>query len=201
MNRREFCLTAGLLASAPLFGGVVAARSKERALCFRAKKVFLDSWAAGIVRRDSPHAASFVRSQLTAIRHNGYDGLILIPGRCSDSEWLKRIELEADRMELAIFVPMQLTRDFLGKTQTVIPLAHEGDAFQSCVGKTANEGGFLLLNADDDAFGLVHYDASRCLWTGYASNSAGLVREAKRCEQDLKLTAARWLDHTRQSFL
>jgi hypothetical protein len=200
MNRREFCLTTGLLMAAPVFGAAAVLRSDTRTVCFRAKKMFPESWATGVVPGDSLHTASVVQNQLNAIRNGGCDGVILVPGHHAGSEWMKRIKSEANRLELEVFVPAQLTRDFLRKAQTVVPLVHEEGIYQSCGKRTANEGGFLLLNTADNVFGLVLYDASRCRWTGYALSHIGVVQEAELCDQDAKLTAARWLDFTRRSF-
>jgi len=206
MNRREFCLTTGLLmAVLPVlrpnnaFGGTIGLQPSTRSVRFRAKKVFLDSWSTGIVHGNS-HIVSFVQNQLNAIRIGGCNGLILVPGRCTRLEWMKQITTEANRMELTLLIPTPLTRDFFDKTQTVVPLAHEEGIYQCCDEKAANEGGFLLLNATDNVFGLVLYDASRCHWTGYASSDAGVVQKVEWCEHDSKLTAARWLDLMRQSF-
>lgn len=217
MNRREFLhatsamtLTAGLLPTIPVIGGtssggVAEVRPIARIVRFRAKKVFLDSWATEIVRWDSFHAASLIQDRLNAIRNDGCNGLILVPGRCASAEWLKQIETEAGHLELTVLVPTQLTSDFFDKAQTVVPLAHGEEIFQSCDRRTANEGGFLLLNAADNVFGLVLYDTSRCRWTGFVSSDVGFAREsieqnAESCELNSKLTAARWLDLARQSF-
>ena len=194
----------------PVFGGhvfsdVAPLRPGQRSVRFRAKKVFLDSWATGIVRGDACHTASFVQNRLNDIRNDDCDGLIMIPGHRTRAEWIKQIEEEACRMELTVLVPIPLTHDFLRNVQTVIPIVYEEGTFQSCDRITANEGGFLLLNGENHVFGLVLYEASRCLWTGFTSSDArivqnGIVQDGAWCEQDSKLTAARWLDFTRQSF-
>ena len=229
MNRREFlsvtgatALTTGLLSAVPLaallpgvpflpnnaFGGATGEQPGTRSVHFRAKRVFLDSWTTGQVHGNSLHAASLVQSQLNTIRRDGCNGLILISGRCFNAEWLKHIKTEANRMGLTVLVPAALTRDFFRKAQTVVPLVQEDGIFQCCDGKAlqvamppmANEGGFLLINGENDVFGFVQYDVSRCHWTGFASSAAAIKQNTDPCEQNSKLIAARWLDLTRQSF-
>ena len=199
--------TDGPLMALPASGDVASPQPEASSVGFRAKRVFLDSRTAGIVRGDSFHAASFaatsaitLQNRLNAVRRDGCNALILVPGPCSTSEWMKQIETEASRLELTVLVPAQLTRDFLREAQTVVPLAHEEGIFQRCDGRVTNEGGFLLWNGTDGVFGLVLYDASRCLWRSFASSDAGLMRNDKLREQNPKLTTARWLDRTRRSF-
>ena len=113
---------------------------------------------------------------------------------------MERVAAEASRLELTVLVPTQLTRDFLDKAQTVIPLAQEEGFLHCCDEKAASDGGFILLNSENDVFGLVLYDVSRCHWAGYASSDVGVIQNVEPCGQNSKLTAARWLDLTRQSF-
>ena len=211
MNRREFCFSLGAavgsgvavyggsVVSTPVDSGIVATPVDEHPVRFRAKKVFLESWDAETLHANSPVFASFVRNQLTAIRRDGCDTLILVPGRCAELKRLKQIDSEASRLGLAILVPTQLTRNFFREVHTVIPLAHERETFHNLSGKTANDGGFLLVNESDNVIGLVLYDASRCLWAGYAAPDAAHVHDAEYYDNDSQLVAARWIDQTRLS--
>ena len=204
MNRRDFCLTAGLLATTPLIGGLCcsaagAITQRNNPASFRAKKVYLDSWAAGIACGDASRAMSFVRQQWHELRSDNCNAVILVPGRHSRAGWLKLVETEANRLGLAVFVPTRLTRDFFRDAATVVPLTHEKGRLQSQVTWATDNGGLLLVNQSNGIHGLVLYDASRCLWTGYATSGVACVTDSK-CQDDAsKLTVAQWLDHTKKS--
>jgi len=206
MNRRDFCQTAGLLMAAPVFGfdhawgREVPLRSETHPQDFRARKVFLEAWNAEFVRKHSLIAASFVRHQMLALRREGCNALILMPKRGSAAGWMHHITSEADRFGLAVLVPAQWPRTFLCEVQTVIPLMQDAGILQSTNGQVTDNGGFLLLNGQDSVCGLVLYDSSRCLWTGFTSSAVAHVRDAEWCDHDSQLAAARWIDLTRQSF-
>ena len=227
MNRRDFCFSLGAAVAGglavlgdPASGDAVASSlcgtADQRALRFRAKKVFLESWNS-----DGNTAASFVRNQLNDIRRDGCNGLILVPGRDSCTAWTQLIVSEASRMELTTLVPVRLTRDFLREVSRVFPLAQEKGILSGITtsfrdGQASCDGGFLLVNGSDSVFGLVLYDPSRCLWTGFglwtgfaeSGNALSLntTSRVERCDNadwrdaDSQLTAARWIDHVRLSF-
>ena len=188
MNRREFCLVAGLLLAGSARSGAVVPRSVERSQDFRAKKVFLESWDAEIVRDN----ASFVRKRLGAARNDGCDGLLLFPGRCSTSRWTEQIEPEAARLGLAVLVPARLTGVFFRKARTVVPLAQTNGVLQSFDGIPAEDGGFLLEDKPGGVLGIILYDNIRCRWTGFVPR--GIVSESERLEVAGELMAAQWLD-------
>ena len=182
MNRREFCRTATLIFAGSVCTGV-ALRREDRTTRFRAQKVFLQSWDVDNVRK-----------KLESICANGCNGLLLVPERRSCLRWKKLIESEANRLGLTVFVPACLTNKFLRQVQTVAPLAYESGILQHIDGKPADNGGFLLLDKSGNAFGLILYDSSRCLWTGFTLSSAGAVRDTIYDVNSSRLVAARWID-------
>ena len=200
MNRREFCFSLGAavgsgvavfgghVVSAPVVGGTFALSADEHSFRFRAKKVFLDSWNTEILR---DHASN--------VRRDRCDALVVVPGRCSCSRWIKQIVSEANGLRLTVLVPTQTTCDFFREAQTVIPLANDGNTLLNASGNAANDGGFLLVNKVESVFGLVLYDASRCLWSSYASSDVAHVQDARWCYQDTQIVAARWIDMMRLS--
>ena len=204
MNRREFCLTAGLLATTSFFGNVVALpieeRSHDHSALFRAKKVFPESWASEIDGVDSLQTGALVRKRLNYIRREGCDALILAPNQRSFLTLENMIETEATRLGLSVFVPTRITRDFLSEARTAVPLVCEKGIMQCLDGRATDDGGFLLTNGSDNIFGIVLYDSSRCLWTGFVSTGISPVRRGNGSESDSKLIAARWIDLTRQSW-
>jgi len=195
MNRREFCQTATLLLAGSMGAGA-SLRSKERKSCFRAQKVFMESWESENVRENFPHAASFVRNKLELLRREGCNGLILIPGCRPLSGWVEKIQSEAEHFGLTVFVPVRYSGDFFSKVQKSIPLSLDSGILQNGDGKLADNGGFLLLNGDNDVFGLMLYDSSRCVWTVFKSSAVD-VQTAEHSANASRLLAARWLDQAR----
>jgi hypothetical protein len=168
MNRREFCLTTGLLLAGSVCGNAVPMQTEKRTK--KVCKVFLESWDAKVP------TVSFVRQKLEAIRRNGYNGLILVPGRCSASKWMEQIETEATRLGLSVFVPTRLPADLFRKVRMVQRL---------------DDDGFLLSDGSDSVLGLVLYDVSRCRWTEFMPNDSG---KSDFHENASQLFVARWLD-------
>ena len=199
MNRREFCQTTALLFAGSIGAGV-SLRSEERMPHFRAQKVFLESWDTESDGKNSQHTVSFVRKKLELIRREDFNGLILIPGCRGTSGWEEKIATEADRFDLKIFVPTDLPCEFFSSVQTTVPLLDEAGVLQSIDGKAADNGGFLLLNDENDVLGLVLYDSSRCLWTVFALPGIGFVRDSRYSANDSRLMTARWLDRAQLCF-
>ena len=198
MNRREFVQAAALFLAGSACAGVPVC-SCERVSRFRAQKVFLESWDAEDVRNNSPQTLSWMRKKLECAQHKNCDALILIPRGGSPSgrnpaRWMDKIVPEADFFNVKIFVPACLTRDFFDPVCTIRPLSHEKGFLQCTDGKPADNGGFLLLDRRQEAYGLVLYDSSHCLWSGFASPAADLKQDAGFCESDSRLFSARWLD-------
>ena len=194
MNRREFCQTASLF----LAGSMVASaslRSEERKPSFRAQKVFLDSWNSENALKNSLHTTSFVRNKLELLRREGCNGLILIPGDRTISGGIEKIQSEAVHFGLKIFVPARFTCDFFSKIQKSIPLACELGTLQNINGTSAENGGFLLLDGDDDVLGLVLYDSSRCSWAVFKPLAVNCVQASEHDANAFRLQAARWLDN------
>jgi len=162
-------------------------RSEERKPSFRAQKVFLDSW--------NSETASFVRNKLELLRREECNGLILMPGCHALSGWLERIQPEAEQLGLNVFVPVRFTNNFFSRIQQSIPLVCESGILQSINGKRADNGGFLLLNGDNDVLGLVLYDSSRCSWTVFKSSAIDFVQTSEHDANACRLQTARWLDH------
>jgi len=185
MNRREFCLTTGLL----LAGSVVRVQGYgiwDQVVMntgFRAKKVFLESWDAEIVHKDSPQAVSFVRKRLEELHRDGCDGVLLVPGRCCASRWTQRITTEANQLGLAVFVPGRLPADLFRRVRTV---------------QRFGDDGVLLLDKSayepDGVLGLILYDVSRCRWTGFVPGGTDCAQYPDDRENASLLAAARWLD-------
>ena len=196
MNRREFCQTAALFFASSLCTGATL-RCEERTTRFRAKKVFLESWNAENVRENSLLTAAFVQKKMEFISGHGCNGLILIPDQRSVLRWKKLIEAEGDRLGITVFLPTRLTENFLRQVLTVTPLTHEAGIFQCTGGKPADNGGFLLFDETDNVLGLVLYDSSRCLWTGFAPPDNGTVQDSAYSTNDSRLVAAQWIDHFR----
>jgi len=167
-------------------GAGTSLRSEERKPRFRAQKVFLESWNSG--------AVTYIRNKLELIRRDGCTGLILIPDR-SNSGWIEKIQSEADHFGLKVFVPVCFTCDFSSKIQKSVPLSCESGILQSVNGTSADNGGFLLLDGDNDVLGLVLYDSSRCLWTVFKSPAVDDVQTSEHDANASRLLAARWLDH------
>jgi len=170
MNRREFCLITGLLLAGSACGGVAAVRTEEHLQNFRAKKVFLESCDADVVGK-----------QLEAIRRDGCDGVLLIPGRCSLSRWLERIDTEVSLLGLAVFVPARLSADLFRRVLKV---------------RRFDDDGVLLLDGPSGILGLILYDRSRCRWTGFVPSGGDFVRDSEYRENAVQLLVARWLDRT-----
>jgi len=177
MNRREFCLTTGLLLAGSVCSGAVAPRSVDRPQSFRAQKVFLES-----CREDAS-------KRLKAVHRSGCDGLLLIPGRCSASERTEQIAAEARRLGLSVFVPARLNGGLFLQTRTIVPLARLNGELQSFDGTPTDDGGLLLLDGSGDVLALVLYDKSRCRWTGFAP--MGTLADFERATD---LVTAQWLD-------
>jgi len=180
MNRREFCLTTGLLLAGSVCNGAMTPRAVGRSEGFRAQKVFLES-----CRED----ASFVRKRLEAIRRDRCDGLLLVPGRYSASGWTEQIVAEARRLELSVFVPARLNGGLFHQAQTTVPLVYTDGVLRCLDGTPADDGGLLLLNGSDDVLALVLYDKSRCRWTSFAP--MGTIADFESAND---LVTARWLD-------
>jgi hypothetical protein len=161
---------------------------------FRAQKIFLESWDAENVWEDSPRTTSFVRKKLEFIRLNACDGLLLVPGGRGHLGWMNKIISEADDFDLKIFVPAGLTRDFLNNIRVETPLSHRTGVLQSMDRKPIDHGGFLLLDGIGDVFGLILYDSSRCLWTGFASPAIDFIQDTESYVNDSRLMTAKWLD-------
>jgi len=193
MNRREFCQASALLLAGSVCAGV-SVRSEECTTRFRAKKIFLESWESENVWMDSPRTASFVRNKLESIRRSGCNGLLLVPGSHAVSRWIEKIVSEANRFDLKVFVPAYLGSDCFRKARTSISLSYESGILQAIDGRPADNGGFLLGDGANDLLGLVLYDSSRCLWTGFTPYSSGLVQDPEYSVNDSRLIAARWLD-------
>jgi len=193
MNRREFCQATALFLTGSACAGATP-HSEERTPRFRAQKIFLEAWDAENVWKNSPRTTSFVRKKLKSIRYNGCNSVILVPGCHAVSGWAQKIVSAADGFNLKIFVPARLDRDCFGKARTSIPLSHKTGILQTIDGRPADNGGFLLLDGADDSLGLVLYDSSRCLWTGFAPYRIDLVQDAECNTNASRLTAARWLD-------
>lgn len=174
-------MTTGLLLAGTVCCGAAPARPKDRSRNCLTKKVFLESWDAEIVRKDSRYAAAFVQKRLEEIRREGCEGLLLFPGRCSVLRWTEQIEPVASRFDLTIFVPAGLTAALFREARTVQCLPDEG---------------FLLLDSRGSNLGLVHYDVSRCRWTGFVRSGVNVVPAS---EHD-QLATAQWLDFTRHQF-
>jgi len=195
MNRREFCQTTALLLAGSM--GVSTSRCSEKRMpCFRAQKVFLESWDAENDRNDSQRTISFVRKKMAIIRRDGADGLILMSGYRAASEWKEVIEAEAGRFDLKTFVPTVLSRALFDRIRAAIPLSEEAGVLRSIDEKSAENGGFFLLDEKSDVFGLVLCDLSRCLWSVFALSDGSLVQEAGEGADVSRLTVARWLDRT-----
>ena len=198
MNRREFVQTSALFLAGSVCAGVPA-HSRERLPRFRAQKVFFEFWNAENVWENSPHAPLSVQRKLECVRRSDCHALILMPdgrnsGGRSPARWMDKIVPAATLFDLNVFIPACLTRDFFDKICTIRPLSDEKGFLQSTEGKPAENGGFLLLNRTDEAYGLVLYDSSRCLWSGFSSSGLGFTQDAGLCENDSRLFSARWLD-------
>ena len=168
MNRREFCLTIGLLLAGHVCDGAETAHAKACLKDFRAEKVFLES-------RDT----EIVRNRLKEIRGDGCDAVLLIPGRCSASKWPEQIEAEANRLELRVFVPACLSVDLFHRVRAV---------------RHFDDGGILLLDGLSGVLGLILYERSRCRWTGFVPSNVGCVRGSVPSENISPMDVARWLD-------
>ena len=196
MNRREFCQTVALFFAGSVCAGVPLCAEK-RTTRFRAQKIFLESWDAENAGGNSSHIASFVRQKMESISGNGYNGLLLIPDQRSLLKWGKLIEAEGNRLGLTVFLPACLTNNFLRKVQTVTPLEHETGILQSITEMSADNDGILLLDRADNTLGIVLYDSSRCLWSGFVPQNAGIALDALYDANSTRLVAARWIDYVR----
>jgi hypothetical protein len=157
-------------------------RSGEHAARFRTQKIFLD-------------AENNFQVKLADISHSGCHAAILIPGsRDVSPVEVERIAVEACRFDLKILVPTCLSCDLLGKTGTILPLSHEAGVFQHINGKPTDDGGFLLLDKNNEPHGLVLYDSSRCRWSGFAAPRDGFRKNIEESESGSRLMIARWLD-------
>ena len=183
MNRREFCQTTALFLAGSMCAGT-SLRSEEQKTRFRAQKVFLESWDA-----------ENVREKVACVRRSDCNALILVPGSLVLSERTQKIASEADRLGLKTFVPARLSRDCFRKVRTPIPLSHETGVLQTIDGRPTDNGGFLLLDGVANLLGLVLYDSSRCLWTGFAPYRIGVVQNSEYNANDSRLVVARWLDY------
>ncbi|MDR0326660.1 MAG: hypothetical protein LBI05_00015 [Planctomycetaceae bacterium] len=173
MNRREFCQTAALFLTGSAFAGT-SLPSDESAIRFRAQKIFLES-------REN-------------IRHGDCNAVLLISGGRSGADMrMTTAASEANRLGLRVFMPTSLSREFLEKTRRTVFLSDESGILQSVNRKTAGSGGLLLLDGTNNAFGLVLYDSSQCLWTGFAVPN---VDRKQHTGNDSRLIAARWIDRT-----
>jgi hypothetical protein len=174
MNRREFCQTAALFLTGSAFAGS-SWQSEESAIRFRAQKVFLES-------REN-------------IRQCDCNVVVLIPGgRSGTSARMATAASEAYRLGLRVFVPTSLSHEFLAKTRRTVFLSDESGIIQSIDRKTTDNGGLLLLDDADNAFGLILYDPSQCLWTGFAVPCADR-QSTEDVGNDSRLIAARWIDY------
>ena len=195
MNRRDFCLTAGSLLAGAALCSAATCYCEGRSARFRAQKVFLESWDAENVWKDSPQTASFVRKKLEIIRRNAYNGLLLVPKGRGVSGWMNKIVREADDFNLKVFVPVCLTRGFFRNIRAVTPLSYRTGVLQSTDGISHENDGLLLLNGIGDVFGLVLYDSSRYLWSGFALPASGFGQNTESGVNDSRLMTAKWLDH------
>lgn len=193
MNRREFFQTSTLfLAGSVCVGASLYTVKPTRP--FRVQKIFLESWDAENVWEDSPRTTSFVQKKLESLLRNPCDGLLLVPGGRCHVGWMNKIVLEANNFDLKVFIPVCLTYNFLSNVRTAIPLSHKTGVLQSIEGSPVNNGGFLLLDRIGDVFGLVLYDSSRCLWTGFVSSVIDVIQNAESSMNDSRLMTAKWLD-------
>ena len=179
MNRREFCLTTGLLLTGSVCIRAATVPVEKHLQTFRVKKVFLESWDAEIVRKDSPQAESFVRKRLEETCRDGYNGLLLVPGRSCITRWSKPIEMEANRLEITVLVPACLSADIFLSVQTV---------------QRIDDDGVLLWDGSDSVLGLILYDVSRCRWTSFVSSTVRFAQDLEKDEGIAKLIGAQWLD-------
>jgi hypothetical protein len=129
------------------------------------------------VHRDSRQSAAFVRKRLEAIHREGYNGLLLFPGRYSVSRWTQWIEPDAHRRGLTVFIPAPLTVPLLRKAHSVQRIDDEG---------------FFLTDEFGGGLGLILYDRSRCRWTGFLPSGIEIVHDPEHAP----LTTAQWLDFT-----
>ena len=190
MNRREFFQTAALFCAGSICAGS-ARQGRERIPRFRAQKMFLESW------KNSTCSVSFVREKLEHASDNGCNGLLLVPDRCSLSKWEKLITVEGNRLGLTVFSPIQLTGNFFRNIHSVAPLANETGILQNIDGIPSDNGGFLLSDRSDNVLGIVLYDSSRCLWSGFMPMNAETEQHTVCDANDSRLVVARWLDYVR----
>jgi hypothetical protein len=184
MNRREFCQTATLFLAGSVCAGV-SLHSEKRTARFRVQKIFLESWDAENVLVDSPQAASFVRQKMCAIRNNGCNGVILVPGCRIATLRIKTIVSEARSLDLKVFVPADIPRDVFVNMRSCAVLSDEA----------VSDEGFLLVDEGNDVQGLVLYDVSRCMFTAFALPEASFGWDSEFSVSDSRLATARWLDH------
>jgi len=188
MNRREFFQTSTLFLAGSVCVGASPCSAKPT-VAFRAQKVFSESWAI----------ENFGQKKLPDIYRNRCNAVLLVPGgRSVSSAVIKTMVSEASRFDLKVFVPTHFSRDMFANVRTITPLSHEGAVFQSVNRNSAGNGGFLLSDRLGEVFGLVLYDSSRCLWTGFAPPAVDFVQttESSMCES--RLLTAKWLDYVLQ---
>jgi len=185
MNRREFFQTSTLFLAGSVCSGA-SLRSAEPMIPFRAQKVFPESLNIENCRQ----------KQWKDISRNRCNAVLLMPGsRSVSSIGIKKWMSEACRFDLKIFVPTHFSRDFFAHIRTITPLSYEREILQSVNGKPVGNGGFLLLDRIGDVSGLVLFDSSRCLWTGFAPPAVGVVQHTESCVNGSRLMTARWLDN------
>jgi len=185
MNRREFFQTSSLFLAGSVCVGA-SLHSAKPANLFRAQKVFLESW----------DAENCWQEKLKNICRNRCNAVLLVPGgRGVSSVGFQSIVPEACRFDLKVFVPTHFSRESFANIRTVTPLSHERGILQCVDRNPTGNSGFLLLDRSNEVSGLILYDSSRCLWTGFAPPASDFVQPAESSVSDSRLLTAQWLDH------
>jgi hypothetical protein len=176
VNRREFCLSMGLLLTGSVAAGIperfgtTTTTTTTTKTCFRAKKIFLQHWNDNIGGETVFRQTKLLRQKLIQLRKE-YSSIIVFPDHRVALPFLNRFRCEADKAGLALFLPapnndaisksmnhvrfLEVSAEEIVETETV-----ESETMESAKLKT---GGVLCFLSEEQR--LILFDSSRCLWT------------------------------------
>lgn len=167
MNRREFCLSMGLVLTGSVSAGIpqplhITVKKKR----FHAKKVFLQHWSNRVEYETASRQTKILKQKLNRLR-NDYDSIIVFPDNRVAPSFFNRFKCEANNIGLTLFVPE--TKNFVLPEQVhpvrFLDVSAEEIIETENVKETATRqtGGVLFSLLGEQR--LILFDSSRCHWT------------------------------------
>ncbi|MDR2756304.1 MAG: hypothetical protein LBC20_11410 [Planctomycetaceae bacterium] len=196
VNRREFCLSMGLVLTGSASVGIpesLYTTAKKKS--FRAKKIFLQHWSNEIEYETASRQTEILRQKLIRLRKE-YDSIIVFPDNRVTLSFFDRFKREANNIGLALFVPASSDFVFPKRVNSVQFLevsAEEIIEMETIEPANVKTGG-VLFSVPEERW-LILFDSSRCLWTLFVCRNDNVIISSSITNVRFsRLTTARILD-------